>query len=113
MWRNFILFTDWMKYREEEENRNMKQRQRQNMTAENKNGGKEIERLHPFTECVIQPMQTANDTTTIGSMCRSNINIIYSDDSFRDLIDFSAAYGCKTEIEDGCEYKCSSDVILL
>ena len=42
-----------------------------------------------------------------------NINLTYSDDSFRELIDFSATYGCKTEIEDGCEYRCSSDVILL
>jgi hypothetical protein len=40
-----------MKYREEEENRNTKQRQVQNMAAENKNSGKTIERLHPFTEC--------------------------------------------------------------
>jgi hypothetical protein len=51
-----------MKYREEEENRNTKRRQRQNMAAENKYGGKAIERLHPFTECLIQPMQTATDT---------------------------------------------------
>ena len=30
--------------------KNTKQRQRQNTAAENKNGGKTIERLHPFTE---------------------------------------------------------------
>jgi hypothetical protein len=53
VWRSFILFTDWMKYIEEEENRNMKQRQRQNMAAGNKNGGKAIERLYPFTKCSI------------------------------------------------------------
>jgi hypothetical protein len=39
-----------MKYREEEGKKNTKQRQRQNTAAENKNGGKTIERLHPFTE---------------------------------------------------------------
>lgn len=43
----------------------------------------------------------------------SKINITYYDDSFRDLIDFSATCGCKTEFEDDCEYRCSSDVILL
>lgn len=45
-----MLFTDWIKYREEEENRDTKQRQRQNMAAGNKNGGKTIERLHSFTD---------------------------------------------------------------
>lgn len=75
VWRSFVLFTDWMKYREEEENRNTKQRQRQNMTAENNNSGKVIERLHPFTESVIQPMQNAADTRTRGPMCMSNINL--------------------------------------
>jgi hypothetical protein len=35
VWSRFILFADWMKYREEDENRNMKQRQKQNMEAEN------------------------------------------------------------------------------
>jgi hypothetical protein len=79
-----------MKYREEEENRITKQRQRQNMAAENKKSGKAIEKLHPFAESVIQPIQTATDTGTRGPMCMSNINITYSDDSFRDLIDFSA-----------------------
>jgi len=83
-----------MKYREEEENRNTKQRQRQNMAAENKNGGKTIERLHPFTECFFfQPAQTATDTRTRGPVCMSNINITYFDYSFRDLIDFCSTYG--------------------
>jgi len=79
-----------MKYREEEENRNTKQRQRKNMAAENKCGGKAIEKLHPYTECAIQTIQTATDTKTRGPMCKNIINIIYSDDSFRDLINFSA-----------------------
>jgi hypothetical protein len=60
------------------------------MAAENKYGGKAIERLHPFTECVIQTIQTATDEETRGPMCMIIINIIYSDDSFRDLINFSA-----------------------
>ena len=84
------------------------------MAAENKNGGKTIERLHPFTECFFfQPAQTATDTRTRGPVCMSNINITYFDYSFRDLIDFCSTYGWKTEFEDGCEYGCSSDVILL
>jgi hypothetical protein len=83
------------------------------MATENKNGGKAIERLHPFTESVILQMRTATDTRTRGPMCMSNINVTYSDDSFRDLIDFSATLGRKTALEDGCEYRCSSDVILL
>ena len=58
-------------------------------------------------------MQTATDTETRGPVGVSNFSRACSDGSFRDLIDFCAAYGCKTEFEDGCEYRCSSDVILL
>jgi hypothetical protein len=64
-----------MKYRGEKEDRNMKQRQRQNMPAENKNGRKAIERLYPFTDCSIEPMNTAADTKTRGPTGMSNINI--------------------------------------
>jgi len=56
------------------------------MAAESKNGEKAIERLHPITESVIQPIQTATDTGARGPMCMININITYSDHSFRDFI---------------------------
>jgi hypothetical protein len=42
-------------------------------------------------------MQTATDTKTGGPMGMSYINLIYSDGSSRDLFDFSATYGYKTE----------------